>query len=237
MPTHAFSSDFSLGTKNSHHLARVSFLHSPSLTPNNALDMATMGTLTLPIVESSWTLHDHSKFHDSNKLDSSSNATSSDRDGLPTLSEITNNPIIEYAYDPLPALPIHLKQQAFQLPSGATVQNGFSSQYSLKLDPLSAGLPYRCSLDYVHANKFWKSNLGEMVDLLTLLAEDDSAHDIEVDRGITLAKLARKALRPGLEHEMVLATHYMFPCADEHMTKLKSALMIIYFVFDGALSR
>lgn len=88
----------------------------------------------------------------------------------------------------------------------------------------------------MHANKFWQSNLGETVDLLTLLAEDDSAHDIEVDRGITLAKLARKALRPGLEHQMVLATHYMFPCADEHMTKLISALMIIYFVFDGAFS-
>lgn len=188
------------------------------------------------ILQSFWTRLDDSKPHTFNKHDSSSDPDSIDRIRLATPSDIAYLPTIVYAYDPLPTLPVYSKQQSLRLPSKPTVENSFLSQNSVKLDPLSAGLPYRSSLDYVYANKFWQSNLGETVTLLTLLAEDDSASDIEVDRGITLARLARKALRPGLENGMVLATHYMYPSADKHRIKLISALMIIYFVFDGALS-
>ena len=149
-------------------------------------------------------------------------------------SDLSRLPSIEYAYDPLPALPTHLQRGPFPLPSGATTKNPFLLLNSIQLDPLSAGLPYRSSINHVHASIFWESNLSEANELLRLLASDESAADIEVDHGITLSRLAKKALQPGYEHRMALAGHYMFPCANQQRTKLISALMIIYFVFDGA---
>ena len=50
---------------------------------------------------------------------------------------------------------------------------------------------------------------------LKMLAVDDSASDVEVDHSTTLTKLAKKALQPGREHQMVLTTQYMFPSADD----------------------
>ena len=148
-------------------------------------------------------------------------------------SDLSYLPTIKYAYNPLPALPLHIKPPSFPLTSGATAVNQYSSRNSIRLDPFSAGLPYYSSIDHVRASKHWKTNLNETTKLLEILAIDNSATDIEVDHGITLTKLAKKALRPGREHQMVLATQYMFPSADEHRIRLIAALMIIYFVFDG----
>ena len=85
----------------------------------------------------------------------------------------------------------------------------------------------------MRASKYWNTNLRETTKLLEILAADESTTDIDVEHGITLTKLAKKALRPGREHQMVLATQYMFPSADEQRIRLIAALMIIYFVFDG----
>ena len=148
-------------------------------------------------------------------------------------SQLAELPKIKYLYDPLPALPIQCNHHLYKLPSEVTSYNGHFNSNSIPLNPVSAGLPYRSSLDHVRASKFWESNLSEAVRLLQMLAVDSSAFDIEVDHGTTVAKLAKKALRPGLEHQMVLATHYMFPGADQQRIKQISALMIIYFVFDG----
>ena len=148
-------------------------------------------------------------------------------------SDLRYLPAIKYAYNPLPALPLHVKPPSFPLTSGAMAANQYSSSNSIRLDPFSAGLPYYSSIDYVRASKYWKTNLNETMKLLEILAVDNSATDIEVDHGITLTKLAKKALRPGREHQIVLATHYMFPNADEQRIRLIAALMIIYFVFDG----
>ena len=161
-------------------------------------------------------------------------SASANMERLAAPSQLAKLPKIEYLYDPLPALPIQSNHHLSKLPSQATSYNGHFSSNSIPLNPLSAGLPYRSSLDHVRASKFWDSNLSETVRLLQMLAVDDSASDIEVDHGITVAKLAKKALRPGLEHQMVLATHYMFPGADQQRIKQISALMIIYFVFDGS---
>lgn len=198
--------------------------------------MIMMISLVLSILRSWWTRLDDAKPHTSNKPNSSSYPASTDFRRLAEPSDAVYLPVIEYAYDPLPALPAHLKKRLLRLPSGATAKNSFLSLNSVHLDPLSAGLPYRCSIDHVYASKFWEANLGETMTLLNMLAVDDSASDIEVDHGITVAKLARKALRPGVEHRMVLATHYMFPYADELRIKQISALMLIYFVFDGGCS-
>lgn len=107
------------------------------------------------------------------------------------------------------------------------------SANAISLDPVAAGLPYRSSLDHVRASRYWNANVKETLDLLALLAADNSASDIEVRNGITLSRLARKALAPGREQQIMLATLYMFPAADEERIKHIAALMIIYFVFDG----
>ena len=198
--------------------------------------MAIIQPLILSILGHFSTRLDYWKHQTSKKLDSYKDPAATDLGRLGTPSDIADLPRIEYAYDPLAALPDYFNQGLVPLSSGATTKNIFSSLNSVKLDPVSARLPYRCSLDHVYASKFWESNLSETVKILSLLAEDDSASDIEVDHGITVAKLARKALCPGLEHQMVLATHYMFPGANEQRIKQISALMIMYFVFDGAFS-
>lgn len=195
-----------------------------------------MKHMILSMLENVGTIPIYSMLHNSNKLGASSNAAFIDLSRLATHSNVARLPIIEYAYDPLPAPPIYPNQQPLRLPNGSTVKPSCLHHNAAKLDPISAGFPYRCSINFAHANKFWQSNLDETVKLLTLFAEDGSASDIEVDHGITLANLARKALRPGLEHQIVLATHYMYPGANEYRVKLIAALMIFYFVFDGALS-
>ena len=152
---------------------------------------------------------------------------------LATPSDLSYLPTVQYAYNPLPALPLYIKPIPLPLTSGAMAVNQYSSHNSICLDPFSAGLPYYSSIDHVRASKYWKTNLNESIKLLEILAVDNSATDIEVGHGVTLTKLAKRALRPGREHQMVLATQYMFPSADEQRIKLIAALMIIYFVFDG----
>ena len=145
-------------------------------------------------------------------------------------------PAINYAYNPLPLLPLRHGQTTRRLPRHASVINRYAALNSISLDPFGANLPYRSSIDHVRASKFWKPNLGETTEFLTLLASDDSAADVEVDQGIALARLAKKCLQPGYEDQIVLAMHYMFPAADEERVRQMACLMIIYFVFDGGSS-
>ena len=141
-------------------------------------------------------------------------------------------PPIEYAYDPLASI-IPLASHPFRyFLSCATQKNTCSVFNSIELDPHAAGLPYRSSIKSTCANKHWTSNRTETLGLLKLLASDDSDSDIVVDQGITLAKLASKQLRPGVQHNIALATQYMYPSADPQRIRLISALMLLYFVFD-----
>lgn len=141
-------------------------------------------------------------------------------------------PPIEYAYDPLASI-IPLASHPFRnFLSCATQKSPCSVLNSIQLDNHAAGLPYRSSIKSAYANKYWTSNRTETLGLLKLLASDDSDSDIVVDQGITLAKLAQKQLRPGVQHNIALATQYMYPSADPQRIKLISALMLLYFVFD-----
>ena len=193
-----------------------------------------MVSLIFSLLESFCRRPDESKLQYSDKIEPSSCPASIHLERLATPSDTACLPAIEYAYDPLPTLSVNVQQGSRKLPSGATTTNSSLSLNSVPLDPLSAGLPYRCSIDHVRASRLWGSNLGETVNLLKILAMDDSASDIEVDHGISLAKLAKKKLQPGFEHELVLATHYLFPGADESRIKLISALSMLYAVFDGS---
>ena len=138
-------------------------------------------------------------------------------------------PPVEYAYDFLPSSIPSAPQVAFldklwEIRSYAV--------NALQLDPLGAGFPYRSSFSNVYVNRHWESNRNESSVLLRLLANDQSLADIEVRNGITVAKLAKKTLRPGKEHQIALATQFMYPGADRERLRLISALMVLYFVFD-----
>lgn len=148
-------------------------------------------------------------------------------------SELPYLPPIEYAYDPLASCHSIPSQPLRPLVSGATQKSRLLVLNSVQLHPREAGLPYRSSIDHIFASKHWESILAETKGLLELLAGDDSGSDMVVEHGITLAKLAKGALQPGLGRQMALATQYMFPYAGEHQIKQISALMILYFVFDG----
>ena len=198
--------------------------------------MAPVQYLTPSVLRTVWSLFESSKRQQSQYPEPASSPAPIDLEKLAVLSDLSYLPEIKYAYNPLPALPLPIKQSRLRLISGATAINQYSSRNSISLDPFSAGLPYCSSIDHVRASKYWKANLNETTKLLEMLAVENSPSDIEVDHGITLTKLAKKALRPGYEHQMVLATEYMFPSADEQRIRQIAALMIVYFVFDGTNS-
>ena len=141
---------------------------------------------------------------------------------------------IQYVYDPVPGTPPYLNplQKKFPRHAGRDIDSVVQLN-SIELDPLVAGLPYRSSLSHVRVNKFWKLNLSQTVKFLELFAADISAADVEVKQGITLAKLAKNELRPGIEHRIMRATPHMFPSASQERIQHISALMLMYFVFDG----
>ncbi|MEU7054392.1 hypothetical protein, partial [Streptomyces eurythermus] len=72
------------------------------------------------------------------------------------------------------------------------------------------------------------------IDVLQKIMVEHSAQDIPVGKtGITLEKLAKHELRPGIADRMTVATTYMFPAGDEKRTRIIATLMIAYFIFDG----
>ena len=188
---------------------------------------------TLDVFRYLWTILHSPDLEDTQKPEPASIASAIDLKKLATPSDLAFLPTIEYAYDPLPAQARYLKYSPCLLPRGTIAINEHTSLNSVKLNPFSAGLPYRSNIDHVRASKHWAANFGETLKLLDLLAADNSVSDIEVKHGITLSKLARSQLRPGRENQMALATHYMFPSASEDRMRQIAALTILYFVFDG----
>ena len=143
---------------------------------------------------------------------------------------------VVFAYDPVPSAPSYLNPPLEWFPNRASRPNRHTWENAIDLYPLDSGLPYRSSLGTVRESRSWRSNLIATVKLLELFAADKSAGDMEVGQGITVAKLSRKELMPGLEHRMVLATPYMYPSASDKRIALIAVLMIVYFVFDGEWS-
>jgi hypothetical protein len=140
---------------------------------------------------------------------------------------------VAYAYDPVPQIPQYIQPSLLSFPQYASKLNPIIQTNTIRLWPQAAGLPYRSSFDYVRATKHWRANLDETIKVLELIASDTSTVDVEVGKGITLERLAKKELRSGLENRMVIATSHMFPSGDERRIKIIATLMIMYFVFDG----
>ena len=140
---------------------------------------------------------------------------------------------ITYVYDPVPNVPLFIRPRITRNVSSASRPNSAIDLNSCELDAESACLPYRSNLYHFRASRYRDAILKETKNLLNLLANDPNSLDVEVGQGITLARLAEKELRPGIEDRMALATTYMFPGADEQKIRDITCLIILYFIFDG----
>lgn len=181
-----------------------------------------------------WSYVQHINFPERKQADTGPSPTATGLKKPTSSSDLTHICPIQYVYDPVPGMPSYLTPLQKKFPKHAGRHSDSVMQVnSIALDPFVAGLPYRSSLSHVRVNKFWKLNLSQTVKFLELFAADKCAADVEVKQGITLAKLAKNELRPGIEHRIMRATPHMFPCASQERIQHISVLMLIYFIFDG----
>lgn len=145
---------------------------------------------------------------------------------------------IEYVHDPVPEAPCHLtKLPPLPFPQYASTDCQYTSGNSVRVNPRAAGLPYRSRFELIRASKHWKANLDETKKMLELIIADHSSTSVGMRDGLTLAGLAKKELRPGLEHRVVLATSYMYPNANERRARIIAATMMLLFIYDGKSPR
>ena len=154
---------------------------------------------------------------------------------LAATPDLANISCVEYAHDPVPQAPSYLAAKDIPFPRKGVGANHPSQSYAIRLRPRASNLPYRSTLDAAHESRFWKSGLEASSRLLELLAADRSVTDIVVGKGMTMAKLAQRELRPGCEHRFCKATSYMYPFCDEQRTKLLASSMVMMFLFDGKI--
>ena len=139
---------------------------------------------------------------------------------------------VRYAHDPVPKLPRYIRPLSIRFPKTGFGENVEMLQNAIKLFPQVARLPFR-GIDGVYENKHWKASLNASLKMLKLIADDHSASDIEVNNGVTLARLAEKELRPGTEDRFNRATTYMYPFGTKERTELLATMMVMQFLFDG----
>ncbi|KAF7882676.1 uncharacterized protein EAF02_006039 [Botrytis sinoallii] len=145
---------------------------------------------------------------------------------------------IEYVYDPVPeALHRLTNLLPLSFPHYASANCEYTTRNSVRVNPRAAGLPYRSRFELIRGNKHWKANLDETRKMLELIAVDSSSTSMEMRNGFTLAGLAKKELRPGLEHRVVLATSYMYPNANERRARIIAAVMLMLFIFDAGANK
>ncbi|TGO26538.1 hypothetical protein BPAE_0057g00140 [Botrytis paeoniae] len=140
---------------------------------------------------------------------------------------------IEYVYDPVPEAPHYFSNlPSLSFPQYASTDSDHTSRNSVRLNPRAAGLPYRSRFELVRGNKHWKANLDETRKILELIVADHSSTSVEMRNELTLTELAKKELRPGLEHRVVLATSYMYPNASERRARIIAVTMMMLFIYD-----
>lgn len=147
----------------------------------------------------------------------------------PDLENISN---VEYAHDPVPKLPSFFVVKDVPFPRRDCQISHLHQRYAIRLRPRESDLPYRSTLDATYESRFWRSGLGASNELLRLLADDRSPTDIVVGKGVTIARLAQRELRPGFEYRFCKATSYMYPFCNEERTKLLASSMVMMFLFD-----
>ena len=142
---------------------------------------------------------------------------------------------VEYAHDVVPDAPTYLAVSSFPFPRSDFEADHHHRSFAIRLQPRSSRFPYRCSLDATYENRFWESGLESSRLLLQLLAADRSTTDFVVGNGVTMAKLAQRELKPGMEHRFCKAATYMYPFSTEERMRLLSASMVMMFLFDGRM--
>ena len=140
---------------------------------------------------------------------------------------------VRYAHDPVPKLPRYMKDIPQRFPVEKFEQDACLLQNGVQLFPREARLPFRCTLGGAFESRYWRASLDASLKMLKLISEDRSASDIEVNSGITLARLATKELRPGIEDRFNRATTYMYPFGSKERIELLAAMMVMQFLFDG----
>lgn len=140
---------------------------------------------------------------------------------------------VQYANDPVPDVAPYIAAESRSFFDKETYITDQYKENSIRLQPFSAGLPYRCTLDAVYESKFWQEGLNASTELLQLLTQDHSTLENVRSEITEIGSLAQWALKPGYEHGFVKATSYMYPFADEERTKLLAASMVMLFLFDG----
>lgn len=171
-------------------------------------------------------------------MDQQTNASSLDKERpclsrLAAVQDSSDISQIKFAHDPVPNLPSYLDAKDVPFPKVVDKATRRFQRHGLRMQPREAKLPYRSTLDAANESRFWRQALEGSRMLLQLLADDHSTTDIMVGRGVTMAKLAQRELRPEFEHRFCKATSYMYPFADEERTKLLAASMVMMFLFDG----
>lgn len=159
-----------------------------------------------------------------------------DRPQLSQLTSPTDAALIspvKFAHDPVPKTPLYLDAKDAPFPGESFDSMHPLLKHGIKLYPRKARLPFRCSLNAANESRFWKQGLESSMELLKLLSDDQSANDVVVRGGVTMAGLARQELRPEFEHRFCKANLYMLPYADEERTKLLAASMVMMFLWDG----
>ena len=152
---------------------------------------------------------------------------------LAATPDLGNISRVEYAHDPVPKPPSFFVVEDVPFPRRDCQISHLHQRYAIRLRPRDTDLPYRSTLDATHESRFWKSGLKASKALLRLFADDRSITDIVVGKGVTMARLAQRELRPGFEHRFCKATSYMYPFCDEERTKLLASSMVMMFLFDG----
>ncbi|KAM0129343.1 hypothetical protein ACHAP3_007848 [Botrytis cinerea] len=143
---------------------------------------------------------------------------------------------IEYVHDPVPEATCHLtKLPPLPFPQYASTDCQYTSVNSVRVNPRAAGLPYRSRFELIRASKHWKANVDETKKMLELIIADHSSTSVGMRDGLALAGLAKKELRPGLEHRVVLATSYMYPNANERRARIIAATMMLLFIYDDKM--
>ena len=101
------------------------------------------------------------------------------------------------------------------------------------MSPLDGAIPYCSAIPAAYESQFWRESMEASRTFIHLLATDKSVADIEI-RGLTLRKIARHELRPGIKHRCLRATAYMYPfCVEPRRLEIIAVLMIMLFLFDG----
>lgn len=139
---------------------------------------------------------------------------------------------IRYLHNPLHTATPYLHRTPLPFPSVPEIST-LRNCSNVSMSPLAAAISYCSAIPTVYESQFWRESMEASRTFIHLLATDKNVSEMEI-RGLTLGKIARHELRPGLKHRCLRATAYMYPfCAKPRRLEIIAVLMVMLFLFDG----